>query len=390
MEKALNIVVGVISLSNLYYLSAIVGLPNSTVIIFTFIISFIGFIFRFNSSNFKLLGTKLTYRLVVLSFFLLILNSVSNYEFYYNDIIRILGYSFYFCWTFSIFKNQKFLLEIHLKKILQILFLLIVLMSFFEYFFYEIFKLIIDNEFIFSGHKRRLAITFLDPNSFSFAIIVFTYIFIRMEKSSYKKLIIFLITILLVNLSGSRLGLLLFLIMFFPLMVKFFKNFNFSKISLLILLSSSLLFIPKSANEDSKTASIIVRLFDDAQSESTSNSSNERVRSLENGIKAINMANTFIPPGNFFFRSKWENETTSGHYPHSTFLYMFLEYGIFVVWPLLILVPLYKKAKQQRTKVLYFIFLVGLMLLPNLIYYSTTFFIIYYLEYEHSSNTSIT
>ena len=176
MEKLLNIVVGVISLSNLYYLSAIVGLPNSTVIIFTFIISFIGFIFRFNSSNFRLLGTKLTYRLVVLSFILLIINSISNYEFYYNDIIRILGYSFYFCWTFSIFKNQKFLLEIHLKKILKILFLLIVLMSFFEYFFYEIFKLIIDNEFILTENKRRLAVTFLDPNSFSFAIISFTYI----------------------------------------------------------------------------------------------------------------------------------------------------------------------------------------------------------------------
>ena len=169
MEKALNTFVGVISLSNLYYLSPIVGLQYSTVIIFTFIISFIGFTYRFNLSNFQLLGTKLTYRLFVLSLFLLIINMTSNYELYYNDIIRILGYSFYFCWTFSIFKNHKFLLEIHLKKILQILFVLIVLMSFFEYFFYEIFKLIIDSEFTTFDNKRRLAVTFRDPNSFSFA-----------------------------------------------------------------------------------------------------------------------------------------------------------------------------------------------------------------------------
>ena len=61
---------------------------------------------------------------------------MTNFLFSADTITDPLGYSFYFCWTFSIFKNHKSLLEIHLKKVLQILFVLIVLMSFFEYFFY--------------------------------------------------------------------------------------------------------------------------------------------------------------------------------------------------------------------------------------------------------------
>ena len=390
MEKALNIFIGVISLSNLYYLSPVIGLSNSSVVIFTLVISFIGFIYRFNLANYKLLGTKLTYRLVILSVMLLIINSISNYDFYYNDIIRILGYTFYFCWTYSIFNRQKFLLDDHLKKMIQILFVLILCLSVFEYFFYEIFRLIIDRDFIFTGNNRRLAVTFIDPNSFSFALISFAYIYLRIEKNLSLKVVVFFVTILLVNLSGSRLGLLLFLLMTFPLMAEFLRSFNVSKLLVVFIFGTALVFVPTLAKEDSKTDSIIVRLFDKDQSGKTSASSMERVISLENGLRAINLSDTFIPPGSFFFRSKWEKETLGKHYPHSTFLYMFLEYGVYVVWPLLILVPLYKKAKGQRNKVLYFMLVAGLLVLPNIIYYSTTFFIIYYLEHERSRNTAIT
>ena len=66
MEKVLNLFVGSFLLANLYYLSPLVGLSNSSVIIFLIVTSFFGFVLRFNLSNFKLLGTKLTYRLVVL------------------------------------------------------------------------------------------------------------------------------------------------------------------------------------------------------------------------------------------------------------------------------------------------------------------------------------
>ena len=234
MEKALNLFVGSVLLSNLYYLSPTVGLPNSSVIYFLFITSFIGFMLRFKLSNLKLIGTKLTISLISLSFILFMLNSLWNYDYHLNDLVRIACYTFYFCWTISIFKNNSSLLNNHFKRLLTILFFLIVTMSFFEYYFYEIFKLIIDDDFISYGNKRRLAVTFRDPNSFAFAIISFTYIFMRLEKSTAKILISLIVTILLLNLTGSRLGLLLFLFLFYPVLLKFFNKLNFLKILIMI------------------------------------------------------------------------------------------------------------------------------------------------------------
>jgi len=388
MEKVLNLFVGSFLLSNLYYLSPIVGLSNSSVIIFLIVVSFFGFILRFDLYNFKLLGTKLTFRIVTLSFILFIINSLWNYEIHINDIIRITCFTFYFCWTISIFKNKNSLLKIHLKKLLSLMFFLIVIMSFFEYYFYEIFKLIMDAEFSPGSDGRRLAITFRDPNSFAFATISFVYVYIRLEKSPSKIFIALITTILIVNLTGSRLGLLTFAVLFFPLLIKFFKNFNFSKVLLITLFLPTLFFIPISTNEDSKTDSLVERIMESEKVGGASESSNQRLESIRAGIRASNLSNIFIPPGNLLFRSKWESVVNARHYPHSTFLYMFVEYGIYVIWPLLILIPLYKKAKRVRTLGLYSILIIGLLLLPNLIYDSTAFFIIYYIGHEYSSYSS--
>ena len=213
------------------------------------------------------------------------------------------------------------------------------------------------------------------------------YVYIRLEKSPLKIFIALITTILIINFTGSRLGLLLFLVLIFPLFIKFFKNFNFSKVILITLFLPTLFFIPISVNEDSQTASILERIIDSEKAEGASESTNQRLKSLEAGIRASNLSNIFIPPGNLLFRSKWESVVKVRHYPHSTFLYMFVEYGIYVIWPLLILILLYKKAKRVRTLGLYSILITGLILLPNLIYDSTAFFIIYYIDYEYSSYT---
>ena len=389
MEKYLNLFVGTILLSNLYYLSPLVGLSNSSVIIFLIITSFLGFALRFNLSNLKLLGTKLTYRLVLLSIILFVINSFFNYEFYSNDIIRISSYTFYFCWTFSIFHYDKPLLSAHIKKLVGILFVIIFLLSFFEYNYYEIFKFIIDKDFATQDKNRRLAITFMDPNSFAFALISFTYVYNRLTKSSIKNIIVLGVVFILINLTGSRLGLLLLAILIYPRLIEFLLKFNFSKILFVILGLSIFSFVPISLNDDSKTATLTERFFDDEKSKGASASSNQRMESINNGIKAIDLLNVFVPPGNFLFRSKWEKNSSGKHYPHSTLLYMFVEYGVYLIWPLWLLILLYKKAKRARILRIYFISLVGFLLLPNLIYYSTIYFIIFYIEYEYSSFTSV-
>ena len=390
MEKTLNIMIGVILMSNLYYLSPIIGISNSTVIIFSLTTSFLGFLFRFKTSNFKFLGTKLTLRIIFLSFFFFVINSASSYEIHLNDIFRISGYTFYFCWTISIFENSKALLKNHFRRLLTALFLVIIVMLVFEYYFFEIFRLIINDEFIlYDGNGRRLAVTFIDPNSFAFAIISFAYVLIRLEKSTLKVIFILMTTLLIINFTGSRLGLLLALFLFYPLILKFIKVLNFSKTIILFTMLPALYFVPISQNEDSKIASVLERVFDEEKSKSASTSNNLRIESLKAAFIASDLNNILIPPGNIFFKSKWDKVINARHYPHSTFLYLFVEYGIYFIWPLFIILTLYNKAKHSKILGLYCILILGLSLLPNIIYYSTTFFIIYYIEHEYSSYTSV-
>ena len=382
MERLINLIIGILLFSNLYYFSPLLGLSNFSVLISLIIICSCGFIYRYKPSYSKLLMSKLTFRLIVLSFILLIIQILSGYEFYINDTARIILYTLYFGWTLFLFKN-KINLYSHLKKQLIILFFLIIIMSFTEYYFYDLFHLIIDPEFVIGRINKRLTITFLDPNAFAFALVSFAYIYTRLEKSLIYKLAIVFITLFLVNYTGSRLGLLLSLFLVFQTMIVFFKNSSKSKYLFLFLISASFFLIPKSKNDNSDKASIVQRLTETKQSNSASASSDARISSLKAGLKASNLSNIILPPGNFLFRSKWKIEENGPHYPHSTFLYMFVEYGIYAFWPLLIFIPLYKKSKITKNRQLYFFLMIALSLLPNLIYYSTCFLIIFFIELEY-------
>lgn len=383
MEKTLNLFIGSILLANLYYLGDIIGLSSSTVIFFTVIISFFGFVLRFNLSNLNLLGTKLTIRLIVLSVILIIPNISANYEFNFNDLIRVISYTCYFCWTFSIHKKNSVRLEDHFRKLIQVIFSAVILMSIFEYFFYDSFKTIITKDFISYENNRRLSTTFQDPNAFAFAVVAFAYIYSKIEKSFLKTSFILLVTIVLINLSGSRLGFLCFIVLFLPLFASFFQTFKVYKITVIYSILVSLFFLPNLANRESNTASILERAFDISQASRVAASNSQRLLSIESGFKASNLSNIVFPPGNLLFRSKWENVGTGRHYPHSTFLYMFVEYGVFVIWPLSLFISFYKISKKTEHLPLCLISLISLLLLPNLIYYSTIFLIIFYIENEN-------
>ena len=260
-------------------------------------------------------------------------------------------------------------------------------MSYGEYYFYNSFHLILDSDFII-GRNKRLTNTFLDPNAFAFALVAFAYIYTYLEKSILYKIVVVFITFLLVNYTGSRLGLLLSLILLIKFTIIFLKNRSKLKYLFLILIFASFLFIPKSNNDNSDKASIVERLTETEHSNNASASSNARISSIKNGLKASNLSNIILPPGNLYFRSKWKIEENGPHYPHSTFLYMLVEYGIYVFWPLLIFIPLYKKAKITKNRQLYLFLMIALLLLPNLIYYSSFFLIIFFIELEHISHIS--
>ena len=71
---------------------------------------------------------------------------------------------------------------------------------------------------------------------------------------------------------------------------------------------------------------------------------------------------------------------------------MLVEYGLFALWPFYILFLVWQRSRVLKLKTLSILLLFQLLLLPNAMYYSTFFLIIFYIDfhYENSSNTSIT
>ena len=393
MEKIINYIVGIIVLTNLYYLNNLIGIPRDVLIILTLLISLFYFIRNWSNKMRSLLGVKFTLSLFLLSLILFSLNSlVFEYEFYPNDMLRIFLYTFYFGWTFSLYKDNKEHFQKYLIRLLEWILIIVIIMTCFEYFLYDSFKILISEEFIDLGNDRRIALTFMDPNSCSAALIVFLLIYINLNGIKFKSMIYLLITILIINLTGSRMGLILLIISFFPLIKPLIQKANFVKIivglgfmttiGLLLSLNSGFSTI----NENELSTSIFDRMFTEDQK--SSRSTDQRIESIKNGIEASNFSNLILPPGNFNFRSKWEKVVDARHYPHSSFIYMLVEYGLYFIWPLIFVYLLYKKSKQINFKLLYLILLVELFFLPNAIYYSTFFLIFFYIEmqYEFSRN----
>jgi len=390
-EKILNLIIGVIVLTNLYYLSPLIGLERLNVILILLLVSLIFYLVRFNKKSFRLSNHKLVLSITTLSFFFLIINyAFNNYTFYPNDIIRILIYLFYFNWTFFLYQNNSIKYRTYITKLIELIFIFVILMSLAEYFIPTIFRSIIFDDYIDYDNSIRLALTYRDSNSFATSICVFLFIYLKIKGITVKSTFLFLIVLLLVNLSGSRLGILLLIVLVFDVLKHHFNLKNMIVFStVLLVLSFSINLIVKDKTTETKTETVFERLFDKEKVQKSSSSLDQRFDSYQAGLDAISLSNIILPPGNFLFKSKWKQKIDKRHYPHSSFLYMIVEYGIFVIWPLIILFKLKKKSKKSKLNLLYYMLIISLFVLPNIIYYSIVFFIINHIEYEYCNNFTI-
>jgi len=396
MEKIINYIVGIIVLTNLYYLNNLIGIPRDVLIILTFLISLFYFIRNWSNKILSLLGVKFTLSLFLLSLILFSLNSLFfEYEFYSNDMLRIFLYTFYFGWTFSLYKDNKEHFQKYLIRLLELILIIVIIMTYFEYFLYDSFKILISEEFIDLGNDRRIALTFMDANSCAGAIIVFSFLYLNLNGISFKSLFYFIISLLIINLTGSRMGFILIAISILPYLKVIFSKFNIGKIALStgLMVMFGLLFSINSNFFTFEKKELSISIFDRmfTEDEKSAASTDQRIESISNGFKASTLSNLILPPGNFYFRSKWERVVAARHYPHSSFIYMLVEYGIYLLWPLFFTYLLYKKSKQTKLKILFFLLMVELLFLPNTVYYSTIFLIFFYIEmqYEFSRNFTL-
>ena len=190
-------------------------------------------------------------------------------------------------------------------------------------------------------------------------------------------------------------GFILIVLSILPYIKVFFNKLNIMKIVLstgLIVIFGLIFSINSNFftfDKNELSATIFDRMFTENQKSAAS--TDERIESIKNGFKASTFSNLILPPGNFYFRSKWKNVIAVRHYPHSSFIYMLVEYGIYLLWPLFLMYLLYKKSKQTKLKILFLIMMTELLFLPNIVYYSTIFLVVFYIEmqYEYCRNFTI-
>lgn len=397
-EKTLNFIVGIFLLTNLYFLNNLIGISRDLIIVSLLLISLIFFIKNFSYELVRLLGFKLVLSYVLLSLILYVINAVLfDYNIYINDMIRIIGFMFFFGWTFSLYKSDSDGFYIFIKRLCEAIFIIVVLLAFFEYYFYFLFWSLIYGEPIDWEGDIRLAGTFMDSNTYAGALSVYLFLYLRLKGFGLKGWIYLIVFVFLINLSGSRLGFILVLVLIFPFLRKI--KFNIILVKKIIFLVSFVCIIlliyinlyKVESNDTYKSVSTFDRIFDIEKKEKSDASSNERLASINDALSASNISNLILPPGNLYFRSKWEKEVKAEHFPHSAFLYLLVEYGIYILWPLFILLRVFRKSKRCNITTLFYLLFFQLLLLPNVVYYPTIFLIIFYIEtnHEYSSNFAI-
>lgn len=381
MEKYLNFIIGLCVLGNLYYLSPLIGISSDYFIVFLFVISFIFFLkYNIKSKSPVLLIYILTFSFLALSIIFSILHSINNsYEFRINNILRILWYAFFFAWTYSYYKGKN-ILSLFSKWSVVIL-SIIIIVSIFEVLLPSTFNQLLFNSETEIINTYRISGTYRDPNSLSAALITYTFIYIYINGINLKSLLYFLIAGILINISGSRMGGILLILLVFYL----FKYFNLRRLIKTlffgVIFGAIAFFMINnifSTGINFEFTSVIDRFFNDENKISSNASNLERLESLKNGIE-FGWNNLFLPTGDFLYESKWAQEQIF-HYPHNSFIFLFAEYGIYFLWPLYIYFLLWKKSKVSKLNILYILSILMLFFLPNFMYYATFFFIFFFIE----------
>ena len=392
IEKIINISVGIMLLTNLYLFSGVFGIPSDYIIVLCLLISAMFFLINFNITYFiNQTNNWNTVFFVLISIPLCFLDWIINHSTpAFNDFIRVLIYCFYFSWTFSFYKDFS-----KLKNWFVIIststFIILVIEGLVENANPILFS------FVFSGSNQkkilltRIAGSIVDPNAYS-GLLTFLTIIIYFEwfnKDVIYKKIIFIVmnitTLYLIELSGSRQGLLMYLCF---LLYLFFKNINVKKV---ILLASSIiiivLLIIASWNqvttyvEKNPTASI--SRFVAGDNSSNSNQSNfERKNSLIAGLDLC-IDNYFLyGPGLLNFTSRWDNFTIH-HVPHNGILFIFTEFGILGIVPLFVLYKIAVRSIKSSVLVFFVVLFINYSFLPNSMFYCAVYFASFYIDTKY-------
>jgi len=400
IEKLLNLIVGIILFNNLYYLGFFLRFDYQIILVVCSLISFFFFlksiVLNKKSLRYIFFESIVSRIIITITFFSIMLfyaNPHENNDIDSNDLIRIIILFFYFVWTGLKYGNSQ-----DLKKyIVQVSFISLVIsfvLAIFEYNMPSIFGLMFKEENVFDEDTwiRRVGGTLRDANTFSCAIIIYAFFLYQYVLKYKKKILLLSVLILLfylVNLSGSRQGILLFVVC----CIYFFFDLKLSSKNKFFIILSVCVFSlgmgVKSLADKSEMDTVFARILQ--ENEKADASKADRWQSIVNGVD-FTLSNYYglYGPGSILFIKFWKKKFKDDVEvaPHNLFVFLYAQFGILSLVLFWFLAQFFLKATNKNLNFISIIFIIFVFLLSNIIYYGITLLLIWFVDNYPSNRTS--
>jgi hypothetical protein len=384
IEYILCFLVGITALNYLYVFK--VFYSQEAIILLMMVVCFIFFCKSFCMKQFLYSGnTKLILSLFFLSALFGVLDFIINGNSPdFNDALRLVLYLLYFSWISFVFKKGDFDRFVYLVSFYS--FLILGLSGLFQ-----IYSPLEFSDLLFSKYSGpsgaisfRICGPLSDSNTFAGAIVL--HVALIWELGLKRKPILFflpvaIITTFLINVSGSRLGLIMFVMLGLKILVDRTSQYTFTLCSIFCLLACLLLFnagVPKQSSGLSnvrRVDTVISRIIGD-NVELAHASTQQREKSLYDSFRFAENYSYIWGPGLFNFKDAWQFR----HYPHSGLFFLFSQFGLFVFVLILALRISWSRAKYIKKTFIFSLVLLYVSFLPNAVYYPLFFYILLFIN----------
>ncbi len=384
----LNIVIGVVLITNLYLLGGITKIPNAFSILFCLGVSIYGFLKSFQINLFFSLLNNWIVSIylslsVIFGFIDFFIHETSPD---FNDMIRVSLYAIYFSWTCFIF-NDKFSFNYWLNKVGIWSVWVLIIEGFIELFFPFVWALFLSSN-VEKRNFGRIGGTLIDSNMFActlllLVIILYYEVFNKNNKKHNRAaIIIALPTLYLIEISGSRQAILALVVFFIALALpkmNFRKLFNF----LILLLGFVVIFVlaldPIKNYAADNPSSAISRVLGGEQSIQSAQSNLDRKNSLLQGLSMISDNYFLYGPGLFNFASRWQKDSVY-YVPHNGLIYLMAQFGVFSLLVFYLFYCSFLKSWSIKRVAIFMVVVIHLFFQPNAMYYAITFLGLFYID----------
>lgn len=391
LERKLNLIIGVILFDNLYYLSALLHLPNSAVLGPGLLITawFLQRRIKFPQVM-NLLSSWFAIGFVLLSVVMAIPEKLLYpYAFNPNDLIRAVWYAMFFAWTYFLYNDWVELKQALVKMAVWALSILII-QGFVENAFPLLFRMVLMPDLF--RVNMRIGGTLVDSNAYAMAVVtMFTVLSIfGSTQKKWKKWGIWLLAVLslyMVDLSGSRMGLLLIFLLLVHWWIPYFRKWHLAALAVVLMLSGITFKVfegPIGIYAAQNPNSTVSRVLFNKENTRSSGSDQERTVSLNAGL-AFAKSNFYIwGPGAMFFMEAYVTFTGGGvPVPHNGILFLICQYGLLAVVFFYLFFLSGKRAWHGAVFLFFAYLMVGFNLLPNSCYYCSQFLLLFLIDIHY-------